>query len=302
MQIKDILSELEVFAGHFPRTALKQAISQQEAITPELLAILEKYKNNLEALRSDSAYLLNAYALFLLSQFREKQAYPLVVELFSAPEEIIEDTIGFIATEYLQRILASICHGDLEPIEQLIENTEISGWTRTSALESLTVLVVQNVIPKEQVIPYFKELFDRFLEAKDDFMLTYLVVESIDIYAIELKPYIDRAYELGLVDTMMITKDEIDRDFALGEEVTVERLQGSRLYMLIEDAITELKGWAFFSEPNKTLPPPKPFSSSSKKTLNSGFSSPFIAEKSEKKSKQKQQKQARRKNRSKKKK
>ena len=53
------------------------------------------------------------YAMFLLAQFREKRAYPLIVDFFSAPGDIAAEATGDVVTEYLSRILASVCGGDV---------------------------------------------------------------------------------------------------------------------------------------------------------------------------------------------
>ena len=39
------------------------------------------------------------YAMYLLAQFREPRAYPLIVEFFSIPGDIALDTTGDVATE-----------------------------------------------------------------------------------------------------------------------------------------------------------------------------------------------------------
>ena len=41
MTIPEILKELEPYTGRFPMKAMKAAIEQREAITPELLRVLE---------------------------------------------------------------------------------------------------------------------------------------------------------------------------------------------------------------------------------------------------------------------
>ena len=41
------------------------------------------------------------YAMYLLAQFREPRAYPLIVEFFSIPGDIALDTTGDVATEDL---------------------------------------------------------------------------------------------------------------------------------------------------------------------------------------------------------
>ena len=80
MELAEIIAELENYTEKFPRQALEEAISQREAITPLLLAALEKWQDNLEELLELPDYFLHIYALFLLAQFKETQAYPLIIK------------------------------------------------------------------------------------------------------------------------------------------------------------------------------------------------------------------------------
>jgi len=48
MDLQNILKQLEVNEGTFPREAVAQAIEQREAMTPELLRVLEDAYDNIE--------------------------------------------------------------------------------------------------------------------------------------------------------------------------------------------------------------------------------------------------------------
>lgn len=82
MGIQDILKQLEVNEGTFPREAVIEAIEQREAITPKLIRILEEAHRDIEDLAESSDYFAHIYAMFLLAQFREPRAYPLIVQFF----------------------------------------------------------------------------------------------------------------------------------------------------------------------------------------------------------------------------
>jgi hypothetical protein len=62
--------------------------------------------------------------MFLLAQFRETRAYPLLVRIFSAPAEISHDLTGDIAAIYLGRILASVSDGEDDLIEPFLIRSE----------------------------------------------------------------------------------------------------------------------------------------------------------------------------------
>ncbi|MGF1677439.1 MAG: DUF1186 domain-containing protein, partial [Rivularia sp. (in: cyanobacteria)] len=159
MQLEEILSELENNIGKFPHQALERAIEEREAITPVLLTTLSESKDNLEDLFNKPDSLLHLYALFLLAQFKEPLAYPLIIEFFSVPGDMPMDVTGDVVTEDLSRILASVSHGNIDPIKQLIENQEVNEYVKGAALQSLIILVVQGIVSREEIVQYFQELF-----------------------------------------------------------------------------------------------------------------------------------------------
>ncbi|OAB62811.1 hypothetical protein AY599_19430 [Leptolyngbya valderiana BDU 20041] len=264
MQLHEILNELRTYRGTFPRYAVKQAIEEREAITPALLEALEYGANNIEELCEDTTAYLHIYALYLLAQFREKKAYPVIVDFFyqtGDKQEMPEQATGDIITEDLCRILASVCHGDITLIQQLIENPEINEWTRSAALDSLVVLVVEDVLPREEVIRYLEELFSGKLdkEPDDSKIWTYLARTSYYLCAIELKPYIEQAYKDDRVETFFISLKNINRAFEEGVDATMARLHKRGRYTFINDTIAEMESWACFKKTQKRslLTPPK---------------------------------------------
>ena len=84
MTIEEILAKLNTYDySTFQREALQAAILQQEVITPALLSIVERIANNPQFLDENPDYMGFTYAIYLLAQFREKRAYPLIVQYFA---------------------------------------------------------------------------------------------------------------------------------------------------------------------------------------------------------------------------
>ena len=305
MELTEIIAELENYTGKFPRQALERAIEEREAITPVLLETLEEWKNNLEGLIDMPDYFLHIYALYLLAHFKEPKAYPLIIEFFSAPGKITLDVTGDLVTEDLARILASVSNGNIEPLKQIIENPQINEYVRGAALQSLLVLVAQGIISRELVIEYFEELFKTLLEQErsydqePSFIWTNLVTNSAILYPLELKEYIDQAFELDLIELFFVRQEDIDYYLKQGKDATLEELRKDRYYSLIEDTISELERWYCFQEEKPKITRTKPLGlgklelSSEKKSNQKN--------KAKKRAKNNMQKQARRKNRSKKK-
>jgi hypothetical protein len=85
------------------------------------------------------------YTLFLLAQFRETRAYPQVIRLAELPPQTLDLLVGGdFVTESVDRILASVCGGDIAPIQHLIENEQAGSDARMAGISSLTILVARN--------------------------------------------------------------------------------------------------------------------------------------------------------------
>ena len=75
METAEILHQFERYIGksHAPLSR------RQEEVTPELLRVLQDTVNRAAQLDAEGDYMAHLYAMFLLAQFRETRAYPLVV-------------------------------------------------------------------------------------------------------------------------------------------------------------------------------------------------------------------------------
>ena len=252
MTIPEILNELEPYTGRFPMDALRAAVAQREAITPELLRLVEVIAANPAeaAKRGDS--MLPVFALYLLAQFREKRACPSIVKMFSAPGETSYDLVGDTVTEGLRRIFASVYDGNPAPLQGLIENDEANEYVRDAAINAVVELERSAQMPRAEVIEYFRSLFHGRLRRTPSFAWNGLVCAVADLPAPELLAEVRHAYAEGLIDESIADLEGIERDMAAPKP-----WRGDQRH-LITDAIAEMEGWACFhpgdSEPTE---PPK---------------------------------------------
>ena len=254
MDIEDILKQLEVNEGIFPREAVVEASEQREAITPELLRVLEYARDNIEHL-NETDYMAHLYAMYLLAEFREPQAYPLIVEFFSIPGEITLDVTGDMVTEDLGRILASVCDGDIEPITSLIENAQANEFVRYAAMASLVALVACGEQKRDDIIAYFQSLFRSKLVRKWSHVWDALVSASTDLYPEELIGDIRLAYEHQLIDTHFMGIENVESVLSRDKDDVLFELTLNERFQLIDDAVSEMEWWACFQSDDR-LPSP----------------------------------------------
>ena len=255
MQVQEILKELEFNKGKFAREAVEAAIQQRDEITPHLLECLERTAADPVNELEDEDHFLPTYAMYLLAQFREPRAYRPILDIFTQPEtsEEVVDLTGEIITEGFGRILASVCHGDLGPVKQMIEAPRLYEYTRSAGLTALVTLVNCGELSRDDAIAYFKELFHGKLERKPSFVWDALAYSCFQLYPEELLEETSNALDEYAFEGMICLED-VHEACRRGKENVLQELKEEGSRQLIGDVIAEMEWWACF---NPDPEPPK---------------------------------------------
>jgi hypothetical protein len=218
-----------------------------------LLRIVKGAKENVRSLVNQEAYMAHIYAMYLLAQFREERAYPLIADFFSLPGEITLELTGDMVTEDLGRILASVSGGDTSLMASLAENENVNEWVRGAALSGLVTLVARGEKDRQEIVAYFQDLFRGRLVREHSQVWNALTSLSTDLYAKELLGDIKQAYRDDLIEPFYIDPNYVEETLTRGKERTLKELRENRHYRLIEDTVRELEWWACFNPS-----PPRP--------------------------------------------
>lgn len=153
-----IIKELKYFNEIYPTEAIKEAVKAEKEITPLLLKELDRILVDPKTTSQDSDNMLHMYALFLLAQFREKRAFPKIIELISLPESEVEAFLGDVVTEELPSILYSTYDGNISLLKRIIEDEHAYIYVRSAALDVYGKLWSDGLIEKEELVNYLKTL------------------------------------------------------------------------------------------------------------------------------------------------
>jgi hypothetical protein len=241
--LPDYLQPLEFFSRPFPLAAMEAAVARRDESIPHLLHALEWADAHPDA-ASDGArpYMLHLFALFLLAQFREQRAYPLVVRLFRNPQ--CDNLVGDVTTSTFHRILVSVYDGDTRPIEALIEDPNVDEWVRSGAVNSLGVLLHTGERSREEISAYLRTLLRGRLEREPSHVWDSIVAICADFGMAEHLDDVRQLYREGLADPFFDTQEDAEREIALPPGAST-RVRWER-YDLIDSAIQEMEWWHCF--------------------------------------------------------
>jgi len=251
MDVKTILQRLESCPGFFPEEALRAAIAAKDEITPHLLAALDRVAREPE--QSGLELDLHVFAMFLLAQFREPRALPLIIRLARLPRKQLDKLLGDIVTEDLPAILASVCGSDLEPIKALVQDPGVDEYVRSAALRALTIVFLDGRISRSELVAYHAHLLDGGLERTPTFIWSSLAARATFLHPGENLRGLRRVFQEGLADEFFIAWKDVERAASRPvEDVLAEtRIRDGAL---VDDVVAMMRTWACFRpEPVSTI-------------------------------------------------
>jgi hypothetical protein len=189
---------------------------------------------------------LFAYALYLMSKWREPRAYPYIIRWLSLPGEGAVDIAGDVVTQDGGRILAAVCDGDLAPIKSLIINRSANEFGRGRAVNALALLAAWAEVPRDSIEDYFLWLAHEGLEREPSHAWDCLAAECADIEALGVFVELRRAYEDGLIDPRFMHPSELDEAEAAPRGRLLENTRERQ--PPIDDVVQAISWWGCFAK------------------------------------------------------
>jgi hypothetical protein len=247
--------QLEMFSRPFPQSAIDLANAHRDEVAPYLVACLEAIAADPSPTQgTNSDYMLHLYAMHLLAAWRDTRAYRPLVQLGQHAEDVVESMMGDVVTETYGRALASVCDGDLSPLQALAEDAKASIWSRQAALRAMTVLALEGDTDRETVVTYLAQLGEREalrLGASKDFgqfeLIDGIVSNATDLGAVSMLPAIRQWFAAKLLDESIAGERWVASHIAHSPEeclATLRRHNDS----YIADVAKEMAWWSGFKD------------------------------------------------------
>lgn len=246
MNVEEIVNELKYCNGKMPKGALQEAIEQKDKIIPELLKMLEYASKNIEQICSGTDKFFGySYAMFLLAEFKEKEAFKYMLELLNKDQEIIDYILGDSYPDYLPRIIASIYNGDDEALFSIIEDNNKDQFVRSSVLQAFSILYLNDVKDREFIVNYYRKLIEN-KKANDNSYIYYEIFnDAKNLRLIELEDIIEKTFNA------VEQKDEIDdlKTIFKDDNYTINKKEYpfKPFYEYMYDSIRIIETWDCFT-------------------------------------------------------
>jgi hypothetical protein len=200
------------------------------------------------------------FAIFLLTEFRAEESFPVILEAFSLPGELPFDLFGDAVTSTLARILVQFAGDRPEVMDVLIRDPELNEYVRWEAAQCYVHLVRDKRLTREEAVERLRQHLLWAVAEKDEAVIGGIICVLVSFAPEEALADIEEAFRLGLVDEGLVGLGTVESSIAEGEERVRKELEWCS-ETGIDDTIEELRHWAAFAEkpaPRPAPPPPTP--------------------------------------------
>lgn len=254
----DLLQALEnIKEVAYPIAEAEVSIIRQhkEEAIPLLLAYVAENLEKLERASNmdewDEIAAAPFYELFLLAEFRVREAMPLYLRMLNLHADKCDWFLGDVLTDSMSAMIAGIATTeDIPALKAIVENTEIEEFQRGAALHSMTVMYMYDKLSRDVVSEYIGFLLNNL--SNEDELLTHIVGECVDLALTNFYPRLKSLYEADCIDILFIRVEELDDPDAWPSPEEAKRQYREKKYnQLIDDTIQRLSTWAVFREEYK---------------------------------------------------
>jgi hypothetical protein len=256
LSLEAIISQLDApYNGTLPRVALREAQRRGTEMVPDLIDLIKKAT---AASRTGEVPTRNGhlFALYLLTEFRAKEALASIVEAISLPGEGPFDLFGDTITEDLSRILAVLAADQSEMIDALIADQSINEYVRWQAIRTFRHWVRDGHWTREEAVQRLRYHLSTATQQEDYKITTELVGELAKYSPRECQDEIEEVFRLGLVDQYEVSSSSVARSIEKGESWFQQELQDLPPTG-IQDTVADLERWACFQESDRPAKAPR---------------------------------------------
>lgn len=249
--VEQVLRDLDAPHGMLPVAAIRAAQQLGPQIVPGLINLIGEATRGAREEREPEKN-GHFFALFLLVEFRAKEAWPGILEAVTLPGEWPSILFGDAKHEALSQAVMTMAHDRIEEVVAVIRTREVDENVRWAMISGLALCVADGSHSREEIVTLLRDLLNECLAQKRAEIALALVLTLLDLYPREAYEEIKKAFDEQLVYEGEVSLEEVQQQIELGEEATIkEFVRGNRP---ITDTVETLRHWASFRSRNEPQP------------------------------------------------
>ncbi len=171
----EILEKLRYANKEFPKEEIEEIKLRKEEFIKDLLDELIEVNNNIEKYANNTDYFMQFYAMYLLAEFEEKSAFPIIIDIISKDSDLVDNLLSETITEDLPAILASTYDGNFDLLYHIIISSNINEMVRVSTFTALEILEEKKMLDQSKIVEVIENTINHELRNDTSFIICEFV-------------------------------------------------------------------------------------------------------------------------------
>lgn len=253
VDVQAVLEDLRALTVRFPVGAIRTVQSHRDLFIPHLIQSIEQACDRWDAGEPQEEGQVAFFSLFLLTEFSVLEAWPTFRRVLHLKNDGPGALYGDALTETFCRMLPVYAQGKSDILDELIVDSDVELFVRSSAASAYLYLVRDQHLTREQAVDALRQHLRNGLEREDIDLCTEVGCELLEYWPIEAQSEIDTAFRKDVIDQGVFNEQDLRR--ALREGMAGFQQNLLRLPPTgIPNTVEELESWAGFREPEEHIP------------------------------------------------
>jgi len=249
-----ILHQLSHNSRYYPKDAVIAAEDLRSELEPVFIEELRNIADDQYYLQSkEDGYFLHIYSAFFLAKWQTKQAFPILLKIFSQDTVSNDYHWGDVVTEDLHSLIASVYTDELDELEAFMRNPSNGEYERSAIADAFVTLYVEGIIDRETAVEKLRSCLEHYitLNLEYDYLPSSLASKLANLHPSDSMSTIKKAFEHGLVDPMSIRFENVEEYAEQDQAELLNLLRKRGRNKLVTSVVDELGGWACFRSKEK---------------------------------------------------
>ena len=201
-ELQKAIEEITNSSKTFPEQAFQVITANKEEAIPYLRGAISYAAS--KGTDVDEDYQLHFYAMYLLGEFRDRESFPMIMQLVSLRGDTVDYLIGDCVTEGLNDILYNTYNGDMELLKRAIQNRAINEFVRSAMLDVMGQLYLDGSLKENE----WKGFLRQVAHDGGDYDYTYSKIGYLicRCHFSDMLPDIRYMFDKDLIDEIVMGK------------------------------------------------------------------------------------------------
>jgi len=256
MTLEEALDDILDVEPPLKKAAVACIRANREKAIPQLLQRVEDILNDGKSGVVDEFIDSHWYPIYLLAEFRERRAFPLLLRCLELNQETEGAIFGDCIDDDIPRALASCGTAeDMPRIREIALSTKLDAIHRIAAMEVPPIWYAEGMLNRESVTVFLRDLMTASAHEAEQDVVSFASHYAMELGLTELHPLVKQLYSEEIIDETLSGDWNETLSYYGNPTRAFRKYKEAYYHKPVTDALEVFSRWHIYREPEEATAP-----------------------------------------------